>query len=196
MSPGVVTVRHPGDPLYPAVVVLEPDGEEDSVSSTYHFTWVATGNGPLAAMLRVRRPGTEDPYQTLAPDIAMTDEGDGTWTGEYDWDVSELPEGFYYAEVTVSDPGGLTHSAYSRSTMSIRHSIDAGAGDIDAGGAGTPDASGPMGDDDGGEPKCGCRVGGRGGADVTPEVALGVLLLAALRLRGRRSGRAGPASRR
>lgn len=155
---GVVTVRHPGDPLYPAVWVPEPDGFMDIVANEYELVWRACGTGPMTATLEyasVNPPG--DPLKPIASGIAMTPAGDGSFDGSYTWDLSAFPEqSYFFVKVTVTDAAGRTHSAHSRSTLIIYRGPDGGPTDGDGGILEFPDAGPGM-----AEPPGCCSVAGR-----------------------------------
>src|SRR6185295_15242636 len=57
-----VTIQHAGDPLYPAVLVNEPDGIGDIVVDSFAIKWIATGEGSgMRAKLSYRSPDAPDP---------------------------------------------------------------------------------------------------------------------------------------
>jgi hypothetical protein len=200
VSPGVVTVRHPGDPLYPAVAVVEPDGEADVVPATYTIRWHARGEGPLVATVVVHPFGAApdagpDGALVVAADVAMTAAGDGTFEGALAWDVSAVAQGAYYADVTVRDGGGREHAAFSLGALTVDHGAtppaDGGVvGGSDGGGPGATDAGTGGGGGGGG---CACRAGGRSGGGDPVALAGALALLAAVAAVCRR--RAGHSSR-
>lgn len=194
MAPGVVTVQHPGEPLWPAVVVEQPDGVDDVVGDAFAVKWKGSGVGPLTATVRGKERDEAGALPILASDVPMIDQGDGTFAGCWLWNLSSRPQGYYYVEITVTDASGLTHAAYSRQALTLYRDpnptdagpppscpslpgVDAGAGD---GGTG--------GDDEPGPPTCGCRIAGRRAGGLSGAAALAVLVAAA-RARRRRPAR-------
>lgn len=153
-SKGTVTVQHPGDPLYPAVFVTQPDGFEDIVADEYPLGWRASGVGPMTATVRYADLMVSgDPLKVLIAGVAMTENPDGTFDGATLWDLRPHPAGsYFFVEVTVTDDAGRTHSAFSPSTLIIYRS-DAGM-PPDASASGDASLEPPPG------PTCGCTAGG------------------------------------
>jgi MYXO-CTERM domain-containing protein len=193
MSHGVVTIRHAGDPLYPAVVVTEPGALSPPVGDAFAVKWEAIGEGPMTATVRGKaRDDAGDPA-VLATDLPMA-EGGGKFTGCYLWNLGAEPNGYYEVQVEVRDSAGRTHASYSISNIVLFRDpqpTDAGVppsctvpGTPDAG-ADAPDAGMSGGDDDGGGGSCGCRVGGARTAGGSSALALllGLALLARRRRR-------------
>lgn len=197
MSKGAVTVRHPGDPLYPAVIVDEPNGIGDVVADGYALRWTASGTAPLRADIYWKIPESDGPMQLLVADVPMHDLGNGLHAGCYVWNLSGKAQGYYFVRVDVKDAQGLSHSAYSRASLTVYRdpnpvdagpvascpdwtSADAGVGGPDGGpGIDNPDPPGP----------CDCRVGGRETPSPTAAalIAIGAALLALPRAGRRRS---------
>lgn len=205
ISHGPITVRHDGDPLWPAVSVLEPNGSGDIVRDEFAVRWIASGEGDLVADLAWGRPDSPlDPLTPLVEGVPMSPRGDGIYDGCFLWDLSELPQGYYFLHVTVRDSGGRAHAAYSYASLVVfRPTIDAGPTTPDAGvlscesllvpdgglaDAGTvADASGP-GTDGGGGGDCGCAVGAPDDGASAP-LATGIMLAGLLALRRTRRRR-------
>ena len=191
-SNGVVTVRHAGDPLFPAVIVTEPGAIAPPVGDGFAIRWEASGDGPLTATVRGKPRDAAGGYEDLIVDMPLEADG-ATQRGCYVWDLGLEPIGYYEVQVEVKDGAGRTHTAYPvnaitllrdpaadagpRPTCATPAEPDAGVDDADGGVA--ADAA-PGGSDDGGS---GCHVaGGRG--DAAGLLLVGLALLA-LRRRAR-----------
>lgn len=190
LSRGVTTVQHGGDPLFPAVVVDEPNGSGDIVANAYPVQWRASGVGPLTATISFAIPDDDPllvPPVVIATDVPMVPEGDH-FVGCYLWDLGDRPGGYHYVLIEVRDAAGRTHSAFSRGSLTVYRDpapVDAGPvatcslpmGDPDAG-AGTAD--GGVGGDDEGPGICVCRAadgGASGRHGVRGSLAGGLALL-------------------
>ncbi len=190
VAPAPITVQHPGDPRWPAVVVDEPDGIGDTQAEHFAIKWRATGEGTLKAAIRYAMTA-EDALSDLAADIPMAEDA-GIYYGCYLWNVSLLPQGTYYVQLEVSDEGGHVHRAFSRNVLVVYRNPDLpdaavapsceGSGAPPDGGS-TRDGAGGGGNDDDGGGGCPCRVGHRG---RWPRASLlGVVALVALSRRRR-----------
>jgi MYXO-CTERM domain-containing protein len=192
MARGVITVQHPGDPLYPAAIMTAPGVTVPPVADSFALKWEASGDGPMTATLRWRAKDGGDPgFTELVADVPMSDAGGGLHRGCYVWDVSDKTNGYYFVQVEVKDAAGRTYLANGDASVVVFRDpspTDAGPAasceDVGVPDAGPgPDAGGPGGDDEGGEPTCGCRVGRAGSAGG---FVVGALLLLGLRRRRRR----------
>jgi hypothetical protein len=183
MSRGVITVRHPGDPLFPATRVIAPGDIAPSVDQEgFALRWEASGDGPFSATLSYAALGTgahpiEPMWLPLAAGLAMTPVGDRA-TGCLVWDLAAFSDGYYAVRVVVTDGAGRTHSAYAPNDVTVYHDGTSGpaascaapvpdAGPDDAGTG--PDGSPAPPDDPGG---CGCQAGGASGAPLPSELLL------------------------
>jgi hypothetical protein len=201
ISHAPITIQHEGDPLWPAVQVLEPDGVSDIASEAYPVRWRASGGGPLVATVSWGQPVTStEPLTEIAADVPMLDAGGGVYEGCLLWDLSALPQGYYFVNVEVRDPAGLTHAAFSRNSLVI---FRPSSGGIDAGtppscetpvepdaGPGAIDAGQPI---DGPGPDCACAVGPAGSRGGAPWLSLLLVALAAAAALGRTARRRTPA---
>jgi hypothetical protein len=183
-----VTVQHPGDPRWPAVVVDEPDGLGDTQTSRFAVKWRATGEGTLTATIRYGEY-EGDPLFDVATQVPMMEVEDGLYQGCYLWNISTLPQSIYYFQVEVADEAGRTHRSFSRNVLVVFRDADAPDSGPEPsceeqqpvdGGAGRD--GGSTGNGDGGG--CPCHVGGRGRIPAASVVSF-VLWLAALRRRRR-----------
>ncbi|MBI4509159.1 MAG: hypothetical protein HY698_05960 [Deltaproteobacteria bacterium] len=188
-SPLPVTIRHQGDPPWPAVTVDKPDVGELPSGVAFAIRWRASGASPLHATIRYGAVGTEDPPEEIAADLPMVGHANGTFAGCYAWDLSLVPLDSYYIQVEVKDSAGRSHSAYSRSSVVVdRDSSSADPKNVptcadEPWDAGSPRSDGGRkGDDDGG---CSCEVG----RDRKPGGVSAVLLLGLLTSLRRPSGR-------
>lgn len=169
MTRGVVTVRHAGDALFPAVVVTEPDGLGDTVADAFAVQFTASGQGPLTAAIEWRAAEGDAPLEPLALGVAMSEGDDGLHRGCFVWDLFDEPPGYYYVRVTVTDAAARTHAAWSPSSVVVYRDprptdagppASCGAAPILDGGVVATDAASEPGATTG---PCDCRVGGRGG---------------------------------
>jgi hypothetical protein len=118
MSHGVVTIRHAGDPLYPAVVVTDPGAIAPPTGDAYAVRWEASGTGPLTATVRGKPREAAGAFVELASGLPMTQVGDKQ-TGCYVWNLGDQPNGYYEVQVEVSDAAGHTHASYALSNITL-----------------------------------------------------------------------------
>jgi len=203
VSPGPVTIQHTGDPLWPAVITDEPDGLSDIVNTNYAARFRATGVGALTANIYYGVPlpnGLPDPDAQpvlIQSGFPLEETSPGFYKGCYLWDVSTMPEGFYWMLIEVVDEGARTHANYSKGMVIVSHA----PGAPDAGASGTcaeltvPDAA-PYNVDAGrdgpirippDEPPCLCRVGAPRPQGARGWLGIGVAVALLVELRRRRS---------
>ena len=84
MSHGVVTVRHPGDPLYPAVIVTEPGAVAPPVADVGASVGGHRRRPAHRARLGKSRDEAGDLVE-LATDVPMAPSA--TWRGCYLWNL-------------------------------------------------------------------------------------------------------------
>lgn len=176
-SRGVVTVAHPGDPVYPAIILATPPSpfvivETGSYDVAYEaFDPDGTGRVTLEAMRT--RTGTDA--------FVIADGLPAARSATITWDVRDLPEGNWILRAKLVDARGLQAQAYARFLVTIEHPTQADAGRPDARevvDAGPED----IGSYDGGERPvvevdgCGCNTTTTG----APASALGALIGAVL----------------
>jgi MYXO-CTERM domain-containing protein len=165
MSLAPVTVQHPGDPLWPAVVVDEPDGVGDRATESFAIRWRASGEGTLTATVTAVPEEGE-------PVVVGVDQ-----TGCLTWDLTGVPLASYHSVfVTVEDDAGRTHAAWSRDRIVVLGPADGTPSSCEMP---APDAGvGPPGE----TPGCGCAVGpAAGGGDPVSAIVIAVVALAAAR---------------
>lgn len=133
LSPGIVTVAHPGDPVYPAIYLTSPASPFKFAHRSFELTWEAfdpdrTGRVRLEAMI-----GADGEPLLIADDLPA---GLGTYT----WDTSELEENDWLLKATITDGRGLSFYHYANYVLLVTHDVpepDAGvpvdAGFVDAG---------------------------------------------------------------
>lgn len=192
-SAAPVTVRHPGDPLWPALVVDEPDAIGDTQAELFAVRFRARGEGPLTATLRGRNltPENDQPYYEIGEDISLEEVSPGSFTGCYLWDLRALVEGQHYVEVRISDQAGRVYTAYSR-TMTVSLAAD---GEPPTCAAPDPEAdANPLRSDartpNVGEPGgCGCVVGRRVPGRLGTVFLVGALIALTFSLRKRSAAR-------
>jgi MYXO-CTERM domain-containing protein len=182
-SRGVVTVAHPGDPVYPAIILATPPSPFVIVETgSYDVAYEAFDpDGTGRVMLEAMRTRTGTDAFVIAQDLPAARSATITW------DVRALPEGNWILRATLVDARGLRAQAYARFLVTIEHPTTADAGRPDA--RATPDA-GPedIGTYDGGDrpvlevESCGCSSAGV----APPRLVLGVLCMGVVLLARRR----------
>jgi hypothetical protein len=187
-SRGVVTVAHPGDPVYPAIILATPPSpfvivETGSYDVAYEaFDPDGTGRVTLEAMRT--RTGTDA--------FVIADDLPAARSATITWDVRALREGNWILRATLVDARGLRAQAYARFLVTIEHPTTADAGRPDA--RAMPDA-GPedIGTYDGGDRPvvevegCGCSSA----SVASPGLVLGALWVGAVLAARRARRRAG-----
>ncbi|MEQ9497563.1 MAG: hypothetical protein RIT81_11910 [Deltaproteobacteria bacterium] len=131
LSPGIVTVAHPGDPVHPAVYLTSPTSPFKFAHRSFELTWDAfdpdgTGRVRLEAMI-----GPDGEPLLIADDLPPDQ-------GSFVWDTSQLEENDWTLKATITDDRGLSFYHYSNYVLLVTHNVpedDAGVPD-----AGTPDA--------------------------------------------------------
>jgi hypothetical protein len=197
MARGVVTVQHLGDPLWPAVVVDEPDMVSDYVPDQYPVVWRASGEGPMTATIRAFNPDQAGaPGELIASDVPMLVDPAGGFWGCFEWDVHLLPNNtYYYVLVEVRDAAGRTHESFSPGSLLIARDgavTDAGvprgcpAGPVGPGADAGAGGDGGMTGFDDSAPLCGCRASGGRAAFPLWLAGIAVAALAARRASRRR----------
>jgi hypothetical protein len=185
VTPAPITVQHPGDPRWPAVMVDEPDGIGDTQPSRFAIKWRATGEGALTASIRYGAV-MNDTLMPVASGVGMS-QADGIYQGCYLWNISLLPQGTYYVQIEVADEGGRTHASFSSNVLVVYRNPDAPDGGVEPSceGVGAPDGGTSAGGDGGGDDgaTCLCRIGHRGRAPVVSAIVFGVLLATLARRR-------------
>ncbi len=113
-SDGTLTVDHTqGEP---GIVVTSPPAEGASANESYTVTWVSSGftDGQVTLWFDT---------DTL-PEQGLVEIAKGLPdTGEYVWDCSTVPEGFYYIRARIED-GENDASSYSQGTLFINHGAE------------------------------------------------------------------------
>jgi hypothetical protein len=187
-SPGVVTIAHPGDPVYPAIFMPTPDTPFTFADSGYRVTWQAF-DPDHSARIKIELMHNRDVAEArvLAQDLVATSTG-SLWV-----DTSSEAEGDLIFRATIEDARGLRFVSYPRYLLRVQHEVV-----LPDGGPGTPDANGgadramppdaapaDAGTTDAGEAK---KTSGGCGCETTAPTDLGVVWigLAALALSGRR----------
>lgn len=125
-SPGIVTIAHPGDPVYPAVLMTTPDTPFRFADDSYELKWQAFDpDGSARVRLEAGTSSLGVDYQVLAEDLDPQ-------LGSFEWDTSELPEVDWYIRITIEDARGLTFTTYAQYILAISHApepLDAGFSD-------------------------------------------------------------------
>lgn len=187
-SRGVVTVAHPGDPVYPAIILATPPSPFVIVETgSYDVAFEAfdpdgTGRVTLEAMRT--RTGTDA--------FVIADGLPAARSATVTWDVRALPEGNWILRATLVDARGLRAQAYARFLVTIEHPTVADAG--------RPDARAPVdagaediGSYDGGARPVvevdGCGCSSVAGADRRPPLGLALTTFGAWVVLTRRRGR-------
>ena len=156
-SRGVVTVAHPGDPVQPAVIVTDPDGEADVAAGSYEIRWEAfdpDGSGT------VRLEATDAPDGSGTIVIA---DGLDPALGRYTWDTSKVRRGEWMVRATIEDARGLSHRAWGRYFVTVVEGGGGGGGSAGAGGEGGAGGAGGFAGTDGSGGEAGAAPGGSGG---------------------------------
>lgn len=157
-SRGVVTVAHEGDPVHPAVMLLQPDGIKDVGRGTYSIEWKAfdpDGTGTIRIEGTMNADGTG--LRTIA-------EGLDPAAGAYEWQTDGWERGDWMLRISLEDARGLSHTAWSRYFVRVADPIPNTGGT--GGAAGAVGAGGAPGGDAGAGG--GATPGGAGGARRDP----------------------------
>jgi MYXO-CTERM domain-containing protein len=185
-SPGVITVHHGSEPLYPAVVVTQPDSPfrwaRENHFEIGYSAYDPDGSGKVK--LEAFSEDDESDLMLIADDLPAVS------AGTFDWSTLGLPEADYTLRATVTDGRGMSFVAHARffllvTDVPVRPDAGVADGGADAGTISPEDAGpadsgkGPAKMTDGGG--CTCTVG-------QAEYPLGLLglFLAAVLLRVRR----------
>jgi hypothetical protein len=125
-SPGVVTVAHPGDPIAPAVVVVQPpDPFHWPASNEMHIGYRAFDPDGTATV-RIEAGRWSDGNMTmnvLASGLPAVGEG------VFKWDTTNVEEGDQVVRASIEDRRGLEFSAFDRYFRFINHPDPAAAKD-------------------------------------------------------------------
>lgn len=114
-SPGVLTIAHPGDPIYPAVLMTTPDTPFRFADDSYELKWQAFDpDGSARVRLEAGTSSLGVDYQVLAEDLDPQ-------LGTFEWDTSELPEVDWYIRATIEDDRGLSFTTYAQYILAISH---------------------------------------------------------------------------
>lgn len=138
-SVGVVTVHHEGDPVYPAISVVEPDGHMDVGRGTYTIEWMAfdpDGTGKVSIEATRELDGS---------DRVLVAEGLDPAEGRFVWETTGFEKGNWLLHLRIEDERDLFHEAWARYFVIVADPIPDGSGS-GAGGAtgsaGSPGAGG------------------------------------------------------
>lgn len=115
-SRGVVTVAHPGDPVHPAIALVQPNSPFVIADQSFDVIYEAfdpdgTGRVKLEAM--TQRDGSD--AITIAEDLPASR------TGTVTWDTSGLARGDWILRATLTDARGLGSTAYARFLLRVDH---------------------------------------------------------------------------
>ena len=193
VSPVPITVRHAGEPRWPAVVVTEPDGIMDTQQTRFAVKWSAAGQGTLMATIRYGTVG-EDTLSEIVSGVPLVASDAERYEGCYLWNISLLAQGTYYVQVEVADEGGRTHTAFSRNSLVIYRNPDLPDAGVEPAcegtpsppdsGSGTGDARTPaIGEEQ--DRGCACALARGGGPPLTSLTIFACAAVAALRPRAR-----------
>ena len=182
-APGIVTVAHPGDPVYPAVLATSPPNAFDFADASYEITYSAFDPDGTARVkieaAQMTLSGEAGPYEVLVEGLPAVE--DGRWT----WSTGDVEEGDWLFRLTIEDDRGLSFTTFSEFFLLITHpfsrfdagvSTDAGAGDALPGS--TPQA--PSGGSDG------CRCISSTKPPTAAALAWGLIAVSLLAARRRR----------
>jgi hypothetical protein len=139
-SPGILTVAHAGDPVYPAVYMITPTSPFQFSDDYIDVRYAAFDPDGTA---RVKIEASMDP--NFADPILVADDLAANAEGSFGWDTSELAEADWILKATITDARGLSHYHYGRYFLLVTHAVvrpdagltDAGDGERD-GGTGPP----------------------------------------------------------
>ena len=159
---GVVTVAREGDPVHPAVIFTEPDGDTDISRASYTMRWEAfdpDGTG------KIRIEGTQAGDGT---DLQVIAEGLDPAAGAFTWDTTEVARGEWLLRITLEDERGLSHTAWAQFFLRVADPLPGTGGSGGSGGTGGSDGTGGAGDGGaGGAGGSGGDAGGEGGTGGT-----------------------------
>ncbi|WP_373048679.1 hypothetical protein [Vulgatibacter sp.] len=119
-SRGVVTVAHPGDPVPPAVLVAQPDGDSDVARGSYVIEWEAfdpDGTGTIRLEATTAIDGSER---------ILVAEGLPAADGSYTWETTGLAKGDWMVKATLEDGRGLSHEAWGRFFVRVDEPLGTG----------------------------------------------------------------------
>ena len=121
-APGVLTVAHPGDPVYPALLATSPRSSFDIADTSFEVTYNAfdpDGTGRVRIeTAAVQQDGSPGEFMTLAEGLPADSEG--SWT----WNTESVPEGDWLLRMTIEDDRGLSFTTYGRFFLLITHPAD------------------------------------------------------------------------
>lgn len=113
-SDGTLTVDHSQG--QPGITVTAPPAEGAMADGSYTVMWVSSGFQVGTVTLWMDT-------DTL-PDQGLTEIASGLEdTGQYLWDCSQVPDGFYFVRAEITD-GEETASGYSLGTLYVNHGED------------------------------------------------------------------------
>ena len=117
LSPGIVTVAHPGDPVYPAVLLTAPNSPFKYADESFEITWEAFDPDGTARIRIEARIGPTGTPIVVADDLPATAEGSVVW------DTSNLEENDWILEAIITDDRGLSFRHFSRYVVLVTHQV-------------------------------------------------------------------------
>ncbi|WP_157370375.1 hypothetical protein [Vulgatibacter incomptus] len=203
---GALTVAHPGDPVWPAVIVTSPDESSVVADRSFEIRYEAFDpDGSATVRIEATRSLDGSELILVADDLPAAGES-------LQWDTSALPSGDWMVKATIEDARGLVTHAFGRSFVRIDHGGGPGTGGTPGtggsggtggiggtGGAGGAGGEGSAGTGPGEEEPGGERSGGERdgcGCDVASSLGglpwMGLALVRLATIRRRRAGGCDP----
>lgn len=148
-APFPVTIAHPGDPVWPAVSITDPDSPFRFADE--NFTIKYSGCDPdHSGKIKLE-------YTLNADGSGLETIADGLPTGDqsFSWDTHCVPAGNAILKATITDGRGLTWSSWGRYVLLITHLTASDAGCVTAVDGGTAD-TGCVTSGDGDTAEAGC----------------------------------------
>ena len=149
-SPGIVTIAHRGDEVYPGIRITHPDSPFRYADQGFQIRWeVFDPDGTGRVRLEVGTSRLGENYQVLGEALPVV-------PSQFDWDTSNLTETDWRIRATITDARGLSFTTYSEYPLLVTHlgleERDAGTEpDFDGG---SPDGAAAPGSSNG----SGCRA--------------------------------------
>jgi len=113
-SNGPLTIIHN---QAPTINLVEPDGQEDTVDSTFSIQWTASDPNDQASIALYY--DSDNSGQNGTEIISNLSENDGI--DQYIWDTSALAEGDYYVYAVINDGTNDALTVYSSGPVTITH---------------------------------------------------------------------------
>ena len=126
-SPGLLTIAHENDDVYPSIIVTRPNSSAAVAADEYEVQYTAFAATETAAVRIVAHPpGGGEPVEVGADLPAVS-------AGSVIWDTSALQEGDWVLEATVVDAKGNQFQTYGEHFLAVARVTSGGPDQGDAG---------------------------------------------------------------